>query len=113
MEFLRPKDLVAITFFLSILGAIKLIVDARMRGKLIATASEEFYRSILQGEEAARRHASLRWGIILTSLAAGCALIALLGWNEVSPRTAAILLCATGLGNLAAYAAASRRPEGQ
>ena len=108
MEFLRSKDLVAITFFLSILYAIKLVIDARVRGKLIATASEEFYRSILQNEEAARHRATLRWGIILTALAAGCALIALLGWNEISPRTIAVLLCATGLGNLGAYTAMRR-----
>jgi hypothetical protein len=108
MEQLFPKNLVAITLFLSIVYAIKLVVDARLRGKLIANASEELYRTILQSEETARRRATLRWGIVLTALAGGCALVAMLGWNEVSPRTAALLLCATGLGNLAAYGALRR-----
>jgi hypothetical protein len=112
MEQLLPKNLVAITLFLSIVYAIKLVVDGRVRGKLIANASEEHYRVILQSEEAGRRRASLRWGIVLTALAGGCALIAILGWSEVSPRTAAVLLCATGLGHLAAYAAL-RRAERQ
>ncbi len=115
MEQLFPKNLVAIIVFLSVTGAIaysiRVIVEGRIRGKLIANGSEELYRTMLQSEETARRRASLRWGIVLTALAAGCALIALLGWHEVSPRTVAILLAATGLGNLAAYAAAARGPD--
>jgi hypothetical protein len=105
MEQLLPKNLVPIIMFLSIVYAIKLVVDGRLRGKMIANSSEEHYRAVLQSEEAGRRRASLRWGIVLTALAAGCALLAILGWSEVSPRTASVLLCATGLGNIAAYAA--------
>ena len=105
MDHQITKTLVALTLFLCIYGAIKLLVDASTRWKLIASGSEEMYRNILQSEEKGRRMAGLRWGIILTALAGGCTALAVLGWTEASPRTAAVLLLATGLGNLAAYAA--------
>ena len=63
--------LIPITLFICIVYAIKVVVDARTRAKLIANnASEELMQALLAGEEHNRRHGSLRWGIVLTALAA-------------------------------------------
>jgi hypothetical protein len=104
LEFLIP-----IVLFICITYAIKAVVDARVRRQMVsANGSEELVRSILEGEESRRRHASLRWGIVLVALAIGFVLIEAFGWDEVTPGVVAVLLGATGLGNLAYYAAARK-----
>ena len=66
---MNAEVLIPITLFLCITYAIKAMLDSRTRGKLIAAnGSEELIRSLVQNEEQQRRHASLRWGIVLTSL---------------------------------------------
>ena len=63
--------LIPITLFICIVYAIKSVVDARVRSKLIAAnGSDELVRSMLQGEAHQRRHNSLRWGIVLLALSA-------------------------------------------
>ena len=47
-------------------------------------------------------------GLILVVLAAGFAVLEAVDWNDPSPLMFAILLGATGLGNLAAYAVTRR-----
>ena len=82
---------------------------ARFRHKMIgAGGSEELIRSMLQGEEVRRRHASLRWGIILVALAGGFALIQQSDWHELTPGMIAVLAGATGLGNLIYFAIARK-----
>jgi len=104
--------LIPIALFISVAYAIKAVVDARVRGKLAGTpGSEELVRSMLLGEEQQRRHASLRWGIVLLALALGFALIEALGWRDVTPGVFAVLLGATGLGNLASYLTTRRLPQ--
>ena len=101
--------LIPITLFVCIVYAIKAVVDARVRSKLIASnGSEDLVRAMLAGEEQHRRHASLRWGIVLTALALGFALIAGFAWDEVTPGVIAVLLGVTGLGNLAFYLVSRR-----
>jgi hypothetical protein len=102
--------LIPITLFLCVTYAIKFVVDARFRSKLIqqGTGSEELIRSLVQSEEQRRRHSSLRWGLLALTLAAAFALIEAFGWNEVTPGVIAVLLAATGLGNLGYYALSRR-----
>lgn len=96
--------LVPIALFASIAFSIKAIVDARVRRQLVqSNVSQDLVHSIIQGDEARRRHASLRWGIVLIALAIGFAGIDLAGWNDLTPAAIAVLLGATGLGNLAYY----------
>ena len=45
----------------------------------------------------------LVFGIVLTSLAVGFGLIEWFGWDEITPGAIAVLLGATGVGNLAFY----------
>jgi len=104
--------LIPITLFLCITYAIKAVIDARMRGKLIAAnTSEELIRTLLQNEEKQSRHASLRWGVVLTSLAGAFALIEMFGWDDVTPGAIAVLLAATGIGNLVFYSISRNLPQ--
>ena len=101
--------LIPITLFICVVYAIKVVVDARTRAKLIASnGSEELIRSLVQAEALQRRHASLRWGILLLAVAVGFALIEAFGWREITPGVVAVLLGVTGLGNLLAYAASRK-----
>ena len=101
--------LIPITLFICVTYAIKAVVDARTRAKLIAgNGSEELIRTMVQAEAQQRRHTSLRWGILLLALGLGFALIEAFGWREVTPGVVAVLLGMTGLGNLLSYAAARK-----
>jgi len=101
---MRFEVLIPIILFICITYCIKLLVDARTRGKLIAAnGSEELVRSLVQNEEQQRRHASVRWGVVLVCLAVGFALIEFFGWDDVTPGAIAVLLGATGVGNLVSY----------
>ena len=96
--------LIPITLFVAIAYVIKVIVDARTRRALIgANGSEELVRSIMAGEDLRQKHSSLRWGVILVSIAIGFGLIEAGGWQEITPGVVAVLAGATGLGNLAYY----------
>jgi hypothetical protein len=107
------EAMIPITLFVCIAYVIKAIVDSRMRSKLLANngASEEMIRSLVQNEEQQRRHASVRWGIVLVSLGVGFALIEYFGWDEVTPGSIAVLLAATGIGNLVSYAVSANLPK--
>jgi hypothetical protein len=101
--------LIPITLFICIVYAIKVVVDARLRKQMVdSNGAQDLVRSMLESEELQRRHASLRWGIILVALAAAFGLIQASGWNEVTPGVIAMLIGATGLGNLAYYVLSRR-----
>src|SRR5262245_18680827 len=104
--------LIPITLFICITYAIKVLVDARTRSKLIAAnGSEELIRSLVQNEEQQRRHASVRWGIVLVCLAVGFALIQFFGWDEVTPGAIAVLLGATGIGKRVSFYVSRNMPN--
>jgi hypothetical protein len=104
--------LIPIVLFLCITYVIKAILDARTRGKLIAAnGSEELIRSLVQNEEQQRRHASVRWGVVLVCLAIGFALIEYFGWTDVTPGAIAVLLAATGVGNLVSFYVSRNLPN--
>ena len=101
--------LIPITLFVCIYLSIKAVVETRARRQMLeAHGADDMLRSILDGEEVRRRHSSLRWGVVLVALAVGFGLIEAFGWDEPTPGMFALLLGATGLGNLA-YFFASRR----
>ena len=101
--------LIPITFFICIVYAIKVVVDARVRRQMVTVGgSEELVRSVLQGDELRRRHSSLHWGIVLVALAIGFGLIQAFGWQDLNPGMVAVLAGATGLGNLVFYGIARR-----
>ncbi|MBA2079487.1 hypothetical protein [Rhodanobacter sp. PCA2] len=97
--------LVPISLFVCITYAIKVCVDAVVRRRMLeAGGTAELVNSVLRDEELRRRHSSLRWGIVLLSLALGFGLIQASGWQEITPGLIAVLAGATGLGNLVFFA---------
>ena len=75
------EALIPITLFICIYLAIKAVVDARARRHMLqSNGSEDMLRTLIEGFD----------------------------WTEASPGLFAILLAATGLGNLAAYYIARR-----
>jgi hypothetical protein len=96
--------LIPITLFVCLTYAIKTVVDAYTRRRIIESrGSEELVRSLLEGEATRRRLASLHWGSVLVALAAGFGLVELVDASRVTPGVIALLLGATGVGNLAYY----------
>jgi len=101
--------LIPITLFLCIVYAIKVVVDARVRRRMIeSNGSHELVRSIMAGEDLRQKHSSLRWGITLLAIGVGFGVVEAGGWQEVTPGVIAVLAIATGLGNLAYYALTRR-----
>lgn len=101
--------LIPITLFICIAYTIKVVVDARTRAKLIAgNGSEELIRTLVQAESQQRRHASLRWGILLLCVGIGFGMIESFGWREITPGVVAVLLGVTGVGNLLAFVASRK-----
>ena len=99
------EALIPISLFVCIAYAIKVVVDARVRQRMVAAGgSADLVDSMLRDEELRRRHSSLRWGIVLVALALGFGLIQWFGWQDVTPGMVAVLAGATGLGNLAFFA---------
>ena len=102
--------LIPISLFVCITYAIKAVVDAGVRRKMVdSSGSQDLVRAMLQGEEQRSRHGSLRWGIVMVALAIGFGIVDAGHWDELSPAVIAVLLGATGLGNLAYYAIARKQ----
>lgn len=103
--------LIPIILFICITYAIKAVVDARVRKQLVASnISQELIQSIVEADELRRRNASLRWGVILIVLAIGFGLMEALNLRDITPGVLAILLGATGTGNLIAYHLSRKMP---
>jgi hypothetical protein len=106
---MEVEVLIPITLFVCIAYSIKVIAEARMRNHLARSgASDELLRSMIEGEERARRYGSLRWGVTLVALGVGFGLIEFFHWHDLTAGTIAVLVGATGLGNLAFYAMSRR-----
>jgi hypothetical protein len=102
--------LIPISLFVCITYAIKAIVDAGVRRRMVdSNGSQDLVRAMLESEAQRNRHGSLRWGVILVALAIGFGIVDAGHWDELTPAVLAILLGATGLGNLAYYAIARRQ----
>lgn len=100
---------VPMVLFVCITYAIKIVVDARVRGRIIDTGgSDELVKTIMRDEDQRRRHSSLRWGIVLVAIGVGFGLIQWFGWREVTPGAIAVLAVAVGIGNLVFFAVARK-----
>jgi hypothetical protein len=101
--------LIPIFLFACIVYAIKIVVDALIRRRMINVGTTpEQVTAQLQAEEQRRSHSSLRWGIVLVALAIGFGIIQWAGWTDLNAGMIAVLAGVTGLGNLAFYAIARR-----
>ena len=101
--------LIPISSFAAIVLAIKIIVDARFRGRLVDThASGDLIRSMLAADEQARRLSALKWGLVLTLIGLSFGLISALKLDGDDPGTWGLLIGAAGVGMLAYHAIANR-----
>ncbi len=101
--------LVPITAFICIVMAIKIIVEARLRGRLADTnASQDLVKSMLVADEQARRLSALKWGLVLTTVGLAFGLISALHLDSNNPGTWGLLIGAAGVGMLAYHAIANR-----
>ncbi len=104
-----PAIIILPALFATIAFTIKAIVDARGRTRLLESNSQEsLIHSLLKGEERRRRQSALRWGIVLVFLGAGFLIVELMQWRFPSPGVIAVLLGATGLGNIVSYLVCSK-----
>ena len=102
---------IPIVLFICITYAIKAVVDARVRKQLVTSnVSQELIQSIVEADELRRRQSTLRWGAILLALGVGFGLMEAFGWRDVTPGVFAVLLGATGIGNLIAYYLSRKMP---
>lgn len=98
------QELIPISLFIALAHSIQAIADARARSQLVAPhVSEEIITALVLAEQQRRRLSSLQWGVTLLVAAMGLALLHVIGWNELTPGFAAILVGAIGLGKLVAY----------
>ena len=94
--------LVPITAFICVVMAIKVIVEARLRGRLADTnASQDLIKSMLVADEQARRLSALKWGLVLTLVGVSFGLISALKLDSQDPGTWGLLIGAAGVGMLA------------
>lgn len=102
--------LVPITLFVCIVWIVKLITDSRLRRRLSEThASEDLVRAMFESDELNRRHAALKWGLVLVLIGAAFGLIDLLNLNPNDPATWGILFAASGVGMLGYHFWISKR----
>jgi hypothetical protein len=100
--------LVPIGLFASVVYSLKLLVDARMRYLFMKSGMPDAVSAMLTGEEQLRRMGTLRWGLVLTALAAGVGVTAAMAWDPLSAPGIATLLGGLGVGNLVAFAVAHK-----
>ena len=101
--------LVPIAAFLAVVMAIKIIVEARLRGRLAdSNASQDLVKSMLVADEQARRLSALKWGLVLTLVGLAFGLISGLNLDGQDPGTWGLLIGAAGVGMLAYHVIANR-----
>jgi len=102
--------LIPISLFVCIVVAIKVVVDARWRKRLVETnPSEELMKSIMAGEEVSRRLSALKWGLVLTLLGVAFGIIDATNMSSDSPGAWGVLFAAAGVGMLAYHGIANRK----
>jgi len=102
--------LVPISLFVCIVVAIKVVVDARIKRRLAETnTSEDLIRAMLSADEASRRVAALKWGLVLTLVGLSFGLIDVLNLRSDSAAAWGLLIGAAGVGMLGFHVIAGRK----
>ena len=101
--------LVPISMFFAIVLAIKVVVDARWRKRLVETnPSEEQMKSVMAADEVSRRLSALKWGLVLTLIGIAFGIIDGANLSSDSPGAWGILFAASGIGLLAYHGIANK-----
>jgi len=101
--------MVPISLFICIVLAIKVVVDARWRRRLVETnPSEELMKSVMAADETSRRLSALKWGLVMTLIGIAFGIIDAANLSSDSPGAWGILFAATGIGLLAYHGIANK-----
>jgi hypothetical protein len=96
---------VPLALFFSVVYALKLLVDARLRYLFWKGGSTpETVAALFAAEDRVRRLGALRTGLVALALGVGLGVIDATGTAPISAAGLAMLLVALGLGNLFAFA---------
>ena len=106
-------EIIPIVLFLCITLGItyiaRLLVNARLRTKMLQTcSSKELVEAIVQGDAHRDQMTALRWGILTAMEAIGFGVIQAMGWTDINPGVVAMLLGAFGFGSVLFFVLARR-----
>ena len=102
-------DLIPMVLFVCIVAAIKIVVEARLRKKMVENhTSEDLVKQMLIADEQARRLSALKWGLVLTTVGVAFGLVSALRLDSNNPGSFGLLIGAKGVGMLAYHFIANR-----
>ena len=88
---------IPIVLFICIFLAIKVVVDARVRRRLVETnGSEELVKVMLAADEEARRGNALKWGLVSVAIGGAFFMQQMFKLDENDPATFGLLFVAAG-----------------
>ncbi|RDS84722.1 hypothetical protein DWU98_01805 [Dyella monticola] len=85
---------------LGITYIVRLMIQARLRIKMLQVCTAETVESFMQADARRDRLAALRWGILTALEAVAFGIIQVVGWTVINAGVVAVLLGAFGLGSL-------------
>ncbi|MEO7478577.1 MAG: DUF6249 domain-containing protein [Lysobacteraceae bacterium] len=102
-------ELIPMVLFVCIVMAIKIVVEARLRKKMVENhTSEDLVKQMLLADEQARRLSALKWGLVLTTVGVAFGLVSALRLDSNNPGSFGLLIGAAGVGMLAYHFIANR-----
>ena len=101
---------IPMVLFVCIAYAVKVIVDARVRRRMVETnGSEELVKTLMESDEQSRRVSALKWGMVLTSIGVAFFIQQVAKLSEDDPATYGLLFIAAGVGLLGYHAVAGKK----
>ena len=102
--------IVPLALFVCITYTVKIIMDARVRRRLVeSSASESLVRSLIEADELSRRTSAMKWGLVLTAIGGAFGVIELLKLEADRAGTFGLVFFAAGVGLLAYHVLAQRK----
>ncbi len=92
---------IPMVLFVCITYAVKIIVDARVRRRMVETnGSEDLVKTLMTADEQNRRVSALKWGMVLTAIGVAFFIQQMAKLTEEDPATYGLLFVAAGVGLL-------------
>jgi hypothetical protein len=93
--------LIPIVGFICLVAIVHIVVDSRVRRRLVEThASDELVRALAESESDSRRSGALKWGLVLAAIGIGFVLIDVFALGSEDPAAYGLLLVSAGAGLL-------------
>lgn len=102
-------EFIPMVLFVCITMCIKVVVEARLRKKMVENhVSEDLVKSMLVADEQSRRLSALKWGLVLTTVGCAFGLVSAMHLDGNNPGAFGLLIGAAGVGMLAYHFIANR-----